>query len=78
MFKTYKPYAYTLVWLYAMVAERKREPETTRTTLVIETKLWKNFLSYVVQKHGTARKISIEAEAAIREYLERHEPKAAP
>lgn len=50
-----------------------RDTDTTRTTIVVDTKLWKKFLSFVVQKHGTARKISIEVEEAIREYLAKNE-----
>jgi len=40
-----------------------------KTTIVVEKKLWKDFLSFVVEKHGTTRKMSIEIESAIREYM---------
>lgn len=33
---------------------------------------WKRFLSYVVEKHGSAKKASVEVEAAVKEYLDRH------
>ena len=43
-----------------------------KTTIVVEKKLWKDFLSFVVKKHGTTRKTSMEIESAIREYLNHH------
>ena len=43
-----------------------------KTTIVVEKKLWKDFLSFVVKKHGTTRKTSVEIESAIREYLNQH------
>lgn len=65
MLKLYKFYAYTLVWLYEM---SKR-----RTTIIVDDQLWKRFLTYVVKKHGAAKKASVEVEIAIKEYLDRHE-----
>jgi len=44
-----------------------------RTTILIDDQLWKRFLSFVVEKHGAAKKVSVEMEVAIKEYLERHE-----
>jgi len=43
-----------------------------KTTIVVDKKLWKDFLSFVVKKHGTTRKTSIEIESAIHEYLDLH------
>jgi len=43
-----------------------------KTTIVVDKKLWKDFLSFVVKKHGTTRKTSVEIESAIREYLNHH------
>jgi len=65
MLKRYKFYAYTLVWLYEMPKRR--------TTIIVDDQLWKRFLSYVVKKHGVAKKVSVEVEVAIKEYLDRHE-----
>lgn len=58
------------MWLYALVkhADAKR-----RTTILVDDLLWKRFLSYVVKKHGTAKKASVEVENAVKEYLNRHE-----
>jgi hypothetical protein len=69
MLKLYKLCVYTFVWLCEM---RKRQ-NTRRTTIVIDDQLWKRLLSYVVKKHGTAKKASIEVEQAIKEYLDRQE-----
>ncbi|MGA2308219.1 MAG: hypothetical protein ABSG57_01560 [Candidatus Bathyarchaeia archaeon] len=44
-----------------------------RTTILVDDELWKRFLTYVVRKHGAAKKASIEVEAAVQEYLDRHE-----
>jgi len=43
-----------------------------KTTILVEEKLWKSFLSFIVKKHGTTKRTSIEIESAIREYLNRH------
>jgi hypothetical protein len=69
MLKLYKLYAYTHVWLCVM-SKRKN---TNRRTLVIDDQLWIRLLSYVVKKHGTAKKASVEVEQAIKEYLDRQE-----
>jgi hypothetical protein len=65
MLKLYKLYVYTLVWLYEMPKRR--------TTILVDDQLWKRLLSYVVRKHGTAKKASIEVEKAVIEYLDRQE-----
>lgn len=71
MIKVYKVYAYTLMWSCDL---SKRNPDdTTRTTIVVDKKLWKRFLTYIVKKYGTAKKASVEVEAAVREYLDKHE-----
>jgi len=43
-----------------------------KTTIVVDEKLWKSFLSFIVKKHGTTKKTSAEIEAAIKEYLNHH------
>ncbi|MGB9756165.1 MAG: hypothetical protein ACPLVJ_00065 [Candidatus Bathyarchaeales archaeon] len=69
MLKLYKLCVYTLVWSCAM----PKRQNTRRTTIVVDDQLWKRLLSYVVRKHGTAKKASVEVEQAIREYLDRQE-----
>ncbi len=69
MLKLYKFYAYTLVWLCVM----PKRKNTRRTTIVIDDQLWVRLLSYVVKKHGTAKKVSAEIEQAIKEYLDKQE-----
>lgn len=63
--KTYKLYDYKPMWLYAMTKRR--------TTILVDDDMWKRFLSYVVKKHGTAKKASVEVENAVREYLNRYD-----
>jgi len=43
-----------------------------KTTILVDEKLWKSFLSYIIKKHGTTKKTSMEVETAIREYLVNH------
>jgi len=43
-----------------------------KTTILVEEKLWKSFLSFIIKKHGTTKRTSIEIESAIREYLNSH------
>jgi len=43
-----------------------------KTTILVEEKLWKSFLSFIVKKHGTTKKTSAEIEAALKEYLNNH------
>jgi hypothetical protein len=69
MLKLYKLCVYTLVWLCVM----PKRQNTRRTTIVVDDQLWKRLLSYVVKKHGTAKKASVEVEQAIKEYLDRQE-----
>jgi len=43
-----------------------------KTTILVEEKLWKSFLSFIVKKHGTTKKTSAEIETALKEYLNNH------
>ena len=71
MFKPYKLYVYMFMWLTRM--PKREDKDTVRTTLIFDGKLWRRFLKFTFEKHGSAKKASFEAEAAIKEYLERHE-----
>jgi len=51
----------------------KHDHGKRRTTILVDDDLWKRFLTYVVKKHGIAKKASIEIENAVKEYLNRHE-----
>ncbi len=42
------------------------------TSIKIDEELWKEFVMFVVKKHGSTRKIGYELEKAIKEYLEKH------
>ena len=57
------------MWLYVMA---QHDHAKRRTTILVDDLLWKRFLSYVVKKHGSAKKASVEVEAAVKEYLDRH------
>ena len=43
-----------------------------KTSISIDENLWREWISFVVDKTGSARKISSELEKAIEEYMERH------
>ncbi|MBA7629460.1 hypothetical protein ES703_36959 [subsurface metagenome] len=42
-----------------------------KTTILIDEDLWKEFVTFVVKKHGTSKKTSEEIENAMREYLKK-------
>jgi len=44
-----------------------------KSCFTIDEELYKRFQIFVIMKHGTKKKISLEVENALREYLERHE-----
>jgi len=39
---------------------------------MVDDKLWREWTLFVVEKTGSARKLSEEMEKALREYMERH------
>jgi hypothetical protein len=51
----------------------KHDHGKRRTTILVDDLLWKRFLSYIVKKHGSAKKASVEVENAVMEYLDRHD-----
>ncbi len=38
----------------------------------IDDKIWKDWLLFVTEKHGTSRKVSEELELALKEYMQHH------
>jgi hypothetical protein len=48
-----------------------------KTSLLIDSQLWKEWTLFVVEKTGSARKLSEELEKALREYMDRHKVKGA-
>jgi hypothetical protein len=42
-----------------------------KTSITVDEKLWKEWTMFVVDKTGSARKLSEETEIAIREYMNR-------
>lgn len=51
-----------------MMAKRK-------TSITVDEKLWKEWTMFVINKTGSARKLSEEMETAITEYMKRHKEK---
>jgi metal-responsive CopG/Arc/MetJ family transcriptional regulator len=43
-----------------------------KTSVSVDKELWRNFVVYVAQLHGSGRKISDTLENAIREYIQNH------
>jgi len=43
-----------------------------KTSIMVDSELWKEWILFVVSKTGSARKLSEELEKAIREYMDRH------
>jgi len=50
--------------LYAMARQK--------TSFIVERELWKKWTLFVVNKRGSARKLSEEVENALREYMANH------
>lgn len=46
-----------------------------KTSIAVDEKLWRKWTVFVVEKRGSARKVSEETENAVREYMERHKEK---
>ena len=40
-----------------------------KTSIVVDTELWKKWINFVVSIHGSSRKISEEVEKALTEYM---------
>ena len=43
-----------------------------KTTILVEQELWNKFVTFVIEKHGTAKRTSEEIERAMIEYLQAH------
>lgn len=56
---------YTVVWLDGVMVKKK-------TTILVDPALWRDFVTFVVQKYGTAKRTSEELELAMNEYLRNH------
>lgn len=42
-----------------------------KTTILVDEDLWKDFVTFVIKKHGTSKKTSKEIESAMREHLKK-------
>ena len=42
-----------------------------KTTILVDEDLWKDFVTFVIKKHGTSKKTSEEIESAMREHLKK-------
>jgi len=43
-----------------------------KTSLTLDEKLWNDFQTYALKKHGNSRNANTEMELAMREYLKNH------
>jgi hypothetical protein len=43
-----------------------------KTSFMVDEELWKDWTLFVVNKTGSARKLSEELEKALKEYMEKH------
>jgi hypothetical protein len=46
-----------------------------KTSLSIDPNLWKEWMKFVIDKTGSSRKLSQEAEHALTEYMDSHKKK---
>lgn len=43
-----------------------------KTSVNIDEDIWKQWLIFVIQKHGSSRKVSEETARAVKEYMKKH------
>jgi len=43
-----------------------------KTSFIVDQELWKKWILFVVNKRGSARKLSQELEEALKEYMKNH------
>jgi hypothetical protein len=76
---TTTPYHLTTIfaaWLYlriTVVLFYGEPMPKKKTTILVDEDLWKEFVTFVLKKHGTSKKTSEEIENAMREYLKKSE-----
>jgi hypothetical protein len=46
-----------------------------KTSIAIDKDVWKEWTKFVIDKTGSARKLSAEVETAIMEYMKKHKEK---
>jgi hypothetical protein len=44
-----------------------------KTSFIVDKELWKKWILFVVNRRGSARKLSQELEEALKEYMRNHE-----
>jgi hypothetical protein len=44
-----------------------------KTSFIVDEELWKKWILFVVERCGSARKLSQELEVAMKEYMKNHE-----
>jgi len=54
------------------ISHSQFSPTRLKATIMVDNKLWTSFLSFIVTKHGTTRKVSDEIEKVLEEYLKNH------
>lgn len=47
--------------------------EKAKTSINIDKETWQDWIKFVVNRTGSARKVSEETEKALKEYMKRHE-----
>lgn len=50
--------------------------EKAKTSISIDKETWVSWIKFVVNKTGSARKVSEELEVALREYMKNHKDEA--
>jgi hypothetical protein len=43
-----------------------------KTSVNIDEDIWKHWLLFVIQKHGSSRRVSEETARALKEYMKKH------
>lgn len=58
--------------LLVFVPENKASNEKAKTSINIDKEIWTDWIKFVVNKTGSARKVSSELEKALIEYMKHH------
>ena len=65
-------YLYIILQINILNMSEQKEIKKAKTSVSINPELWRQWITYVVNKHGSLRKTSEELEKALIEYMQNH------
>jgi len=67
-----KDYLLQYTYLFIYTYDHPKAMARKKTSLTLDEKLWNDFQTYALKKHGNSRNANTEMELAMREYLKNH------